>query len=306
MTAEQFADAIASITGEWRVLQPENARSGVYTREWHVASSPLTRALARPIRDQVITTRNPEATTLQALELVNGSTLTRWLARGSRRMLGELPPEPASIFDSGPVRGSGRSEPKPISFDVDVANTAKLWLLVQDIDSYAPERVEPMWEQSEFVGKGGAVTPVASMKPLSTVGVRASGSDGVRVKSPSRIVYEIAGKGFTRFRGSVVLEKGSMSDDIMPNVRFFIFDQEPDMERLVPVSPGTPNISREGWTAQQLVDNVFWHALGRAPSARERSLSESALLAGGNRPRAAGLADLLWVLVMSPDFQLMH
>ena len=31
-----------------------------------------------------------------------------------------------------------------------------------------------------------------------------------------------------------------MSDDIMPNVRFFIFDQEPDMERLVPVSPGTP------------------------------------------------------------------
>ena len=90
MTAEQFADAIGSITGEWRVLQPENARSGVYTREWHVASSPLTRALARPIRDQVITTRNPEATTLQALELVNGSTLTRWLARGSGRDVGRI------------------------------------------------------------------------------------------------------------------------------------------------------------------------------------------------------------------------
>jgi hypothetical protein len=307
MTAEQFADAIGSITGEWRVYQSENARSGIYTREWHVASSPLTRALARPIRDQVITTRNPEATTLQALEMVNGTTLTRWLSRGARRMLGELPPEPASIFDSGPVRGSGRSGPKPLAFDLDVSKAAKIWLLVEDMDSYAPERVEPMWEQAAFEGPGGAVTPLDSLKPLSATGLRTPSDQGVRVMSPSRLVYEIAGRGFTRLRGNVVLEKPSLSDDIMPKVRFFIFDQEPDMERLVPVAPESPVIAARGpWTAQQLVDRVFWHALGRAPSTRERSLAEHALLGGSGRPSAAGLADLLWSLMMSPDFQLIY
>ena len=54
----------------------------------------LTRALGRPIRDQVISVRGQEATTLQALELVNGEMLTHWLMRGAQTMLGELPPEP--------------------------------------------------------------------------------------------------------------------------------------------------------------------------------------------------------------------
>src|SRR5439155_25928040 len=34
LTAEQFADAIASITGDWHVYQPSNG-PGVYSREWH-------------------------------------------------------------------------------------------------------------------------------------------------------------------------------------------------------------------------------------------------------------------------------
>ena len=45
----------------------------------------------RPIRDQVYSTRDTQATTIQALELVNGETLTHWLWRGARHMLGELP-----------------------------------------------------------------------------------------------------------------------------------------------------------------------------------------------------------------------
>ena len=115
LTAEQFADAIGSITGEWSVYQPRVATSGgggrggpppsdpatagVYGREWRAASSNLTRALGRPIRDQVISSRPTQASTLQALELVNGEMLTQWLSRGARRMLGELPPEPLSLYN---------------------------------------------------------------------------------------------------------------------------------------------------------------------------------------------------------------
>src|SRR5262249_8040472 len=40
-----------------------------------VAADPLTTALGRPNREQVLTLRSPNATTLQALELTNGKTL---------------------------------------------------------------------------------------------------------------------------------------------------------------------------------------------------------------------------------------
>ena len=61
MSAEQFADAIGSITGDWHVYQPHTATSSpaAYTREWRVAATSLTRALGRPIRDQVIVKPQP-------------------------------------------------------------------------------------------------------------------------------------------------------------------------------------------------------------------------------------------------------
>lgn len=46
---------------------------------------PLSRALGRPQRDQVVTRRDSEATTLQALELTNGQTLDTILKAGAER-----------------------------------------------------------------------------------------------------------------------------------------------------------------------------------------------------------------------------
>jgi len=48
-----------------------------------VAADPLMTALGRPNREQVVTTRPTEATTLQALELTNGKTLAETLKRGA-------------------------------------------------------------------------------------------------------------------------------------------------------------------------------------------------------------------------------
>ena len=144
LTAEQFGDAIGAITGDWNVYQPPAQTQpgagigavagpppGRYTREWQTPASPLARALGRPIRDQVFSTRNTVATTLQALELVNGARLANWLLRGARNMLGELPAPPTALFVT-PINSRGgragtppQSRTAPAPFDVDVSGASR-------------------------------------------------------------------------------------------------------------------------------------------------------------------------------------
>ncbi len=312
MSAEEFSDNIGAITGEWRVHQPDRARRGDYTREWRLASTMLTRALGRPIRDQVVTTRATESTTLQALELVNGEVLTHWLGRGAQRMLGVLAPEPASLFDSGLIYGSDAEKPPDsVAFDIDVSNASKLWLLVQDSGSYAPENTKPVWSQAEFVGPSGPM-PLSSLQPSGdlrgeTAPIEFKGSlgaPGVRVLCPSRLVYDISGRGFTRFRGRVAVETSSLRSDIIPKIRFFVFAQEPNMERLVPVAPATPVPAPKVMHApDELARYVFWSAMGRAPSPAEKRVALNAL---GAKPSPSGLADFLWSVMMSPEYQLIY
>jgi len=319
LTAEQFADAIGAITGDWRIYQPPTPPPpasdapppaplpGRYARQWHVAANPLTRALGRPIRDQVYSIRDTQATTLQALELVNGETLTHWLLRGARRMLGQLPPEPVSLFDRpAPVRaGASRA------LDVDISGVSRLWLLVQDTGSYSPEKVEAAWSDAELVGPNG-ITKLASLKPVDEAGLRAplgGAGEPVRVKTPSRLVYEIGGKGFTRFRGMVGIENREITSDLNPRLRFFVFAEEPNMERLTPVAPETPLPQEPPLkTASEAIDRVFWYALGRAPSAAERRPAVTTLEDPVHRGRLSpeGLADLLWAILMKPEFQLIY
>jgi hypothetical protein len=133
----------------------------------------------------------------------------------------------------------------------------------------------------------------------------------VRVKNPSVLVYDIAGKGFTRFRGVIGLEnpQSEIGSTLNPQVRFFVFDAEPNMERLVPPAPGPPLPAQPAVTdVTQAIDRVFWHALGRAPSAAERRAAEDALRdpSRGSRPSPQGLADLLWAVTMKPEFQLIY
>jgi len=326
LSAEQFADAVGSITGEWSVYQPrvpaggggrgsppmsDPSTVGVYGREWRAASSNLTRALGRPIRDQIISSRPGQATTPQALELVNGEMLTRWLSRGARRMLGELPPDRLSLFNKA-VAGRNASASK---FDIALSSAPKLWLLAEDYGSNAPERVEPLWAGAELIDADGRATPLSSLTPVEAHGLRqpAGRADdgGVRVRPPSRLVYDIAGRGFTRFRGSLALDnpRSEIGSTLNPAVRFFVFDTEPDLDRLLPPAPQPPLPPGPALTTpEETVDRVFMHALGRAPSPVERRLAVSAIAdpARAGRASAEGLADLLWALLMKPEFQLIY
>jgi len=185
---------------------------------------------------------------------------------------------------------------------------------VRDAGSYSPEKVEAAWGSAELTGPDGA-TPLASLKPADSSGLRAAaagqnGADGaVRVKTPSILVYDIAGKGFTRLHGVAGMENREITSDLNPHIRFFVFTQQPNMERLTPVAPETPvPLGPELKTVSQTVDRVFWYALGRAPSAAERRAAEAALRdpSGGSKPSAEGLADLLWAVMLKPEFQLIH
>ncbi len=325
LSAEQFADAVGAMTGEWsvhpaRTSPPPPKREGpppslptsegAYGREWRAASSSLTRALGRPIRDQVTSTRPREASTLQALELVNGEMYTAWLSRAARRMLGELPPEPRSLYNRTVAGRYASSTP----FDVDVSSARALWLVVQDTGSNRPEALEPVWGQAELVGADGTATPLASLAPADAAGLRdgagpaaiPGATGGVRVRNPSVLEYDVAGRGFVRFRGVIGIENptSEIGSTLNPQLRFFVFDAPPNMERLVPPAPGLPLPPPPAIASTpQLVERLFRHALGRAPGAAERRAAEEAL---GTKPDARALADLLWAITMKPEFQLIY
>jgi Protein of unknown function (DUF1553)./Protein of unknown function (DUF1549)./Planctomycete cytochrome C. len=297
ITAEQFMDALSSITGEWRVLVTRQAGLAPRSREWRFASSPLSRGLGRPIRDQVFTGRATGATTLQALELVNGETLTRFLRRASKRMLGELPPAPPNLFDSGHVNANH------VNVDIDITGVKQLRLLVADIGSYSPERVLPVWAEARLTGPDGVKElgePVFGQMKFRTF------ASGLRTKLPSELVLDIAGKGYTRFEADVGLEAASLANDINPHVRFFVFDAKPDMEELVKASPEIPVAPPpKAFTVDSLTARLYRQALARDPTPKERLLARN-LLTKSDKISDEGLADLIWCIVMLPEFQLIQ
>jgi Protein of unknown function (DUF1553)/NPCBM/NEW2 domain len=297
ITAEQFMDAISSITGEWRALVKPQAKLAARSREWRFASSRLSRGLGRPIRDQVFTERASDATTLQALELVNGETLTRFLQRASRQMLGDLPPAPANLFDSGRISSNH------VSVDIDISGAKELRLLVADTGSYSPERVSPVWAEARLIGPAGA-KELGEPASVEMKGEKFSG--GLRAKAPSELVFNITGKGYTRFQAVVGVEASCLQSDINPNIRFFVFTEKPDMEQLVKAGAETPVARPAGpFTVETLTARLYRHALARDATPREQLLARE-LLAESGRTSAEGLADLIWCILMLPEFQLIQ
>jgi mono/diheme cytochrome c family protein len=82
------------------------------TRSSLTVADPLMLALGRPTREQVITIRASAATTLQLLELNNGSTLARTLADGAARLLAEGSANAQSIVERVYERALGREPTK--------------------------------------------------------------------------------------------------------------------------------------------------------------------------------------------------
>ena len=99
MTAEQFVDAIRQVTqtqttnaaDKFPALDIEKqtgTTGGVFaTRASMLPSDFLQRALGRPNREQVVTSRPQELTTLQALDLSNGEAMNALIQKGATQLL---------------------------------------------------------------------------------------------------------------------------------------------------------------------------------------------------------------------------
>lgn len=100
MTAEEYLDALWTLTGT--APTKPNADVGVPLEELtddvsgpplraaFVVSDPLMRSLGRPNREQVVTTRPDQLTTLQALDLSNGPILSKMLSTGAERLMAKF------------------------------------------------------------------------------------------------------------------------------------------------------------------------------------------------------------------------
>ncbi|MCC6694141.1 MAG: PSD1 domain-containing protein [Candidatus Hydrogenedentes bacterium] len=110
MTAEMFLDTLSSLTGAWQenpqfaVPEPPKKKDEQpkppVIRAWRVNSDPLTRAMGRPNREQVVTRRQSLATALEAVELTNGQTLSSHLQRGAESLLAAPPASPEDLVSS--------------------------------------------------------------------------------------------------------------------------------------------------------------------------------------------------------------
>ena len=101
MTAEQFVDALGRVAGvspeatarDDAFVKPIAAGGGAgrrpFVRASLITSTPLMRTLGRPNREQVVTTRPAELTTLEALELSNGRPLSELLDAGAAMLIDE-------------------------------------------------------------------------------------------------------------------------------------------------------------------------------------------------------------------------
>jgi hypothetical protein len=91
-----------------RIFVIAGDRSLVEARASLALADPLMRALDRPNREQVVTERATVATTLQALELTNGQTLTGMLEQGARRWTRDPDLAAPTLVQNLYVRALGR------------------------------------------------------------------------------------------------------------------------------------------------------------------------------------------------------
>ncbi|MFN7996212.1 MAG: PSD1 and planctomycete cytochrome C domain-containing protein [Bryobacteraceae bacterium] len=302
LSAEQFADSVSAVTGEWRAVENEKSNEVSPARDWQFKASPLAAALGRPVRDQVFTTRDNRPTTFQALELANGSSLESMLRRGTLRLLGQLPAAPENLFDSGPVRKSS------VAFDIELPGVKRLWLLQEDAGSYDPTRVQEGWAGVEFVGPGGPRTlaslAVPGFKKTRLVCDKEELPEVLTAPLGSRVVLSIDGSGFTRMRGKVLLDDRSRPGDINGAVRFFVFAAEPNPEQLVRVSgePPFPAPARLNGV-DDAIQRMFVALLAREPNPEEVRVARGFFGGGMTSP---ALQDFLWSMLLHPEFQYVY
>ena len=119
MSAEEFTDAVWQICGTApekfdAPVKREASDSSVMVRAALLKSDLLMRTLGRPNREQIVSTRPDDLTTLEAMDLNNGAILDERLAAGAKSLLKKNFPNSAAlasyVWKSALGRGPTRDE----------------------------------------------------------------------------------------------------------------------------------------------------------------------------------------------------
>jgi hypothetical protein len=183
-------------------------------------------------------------------------------------------------------------------------------VLLEDVDTYDPSHVLAGWANAELVARDGSVTPLAALGPARLerrpLQFRNQNQplDGFAMRPDSRAVFDFGGRSFARFRGTAGVDTASYRSDVLAKIRFFIFDEEPDMQQLVRVASDPP-VPFAAWRypADQLTARLFQYALLRDPLPKERQTAARLLAGKDGRISSDGLEDLLWSVFLLPEFQ---
>jgi len=101
LTAEEFTDAIWQICGtapaKFDAPVKRDPAGKAMVRASLLVSDLLMRTLGRPNREQIVTTRPGDLTTLEAMDLNNGAILDQRLAEGAQALLARKFPTPADL-----------------------------------------------------------------------------------------------------------------------------------------------------------------------------------------------------------------
>lgn len=130
MTAEQFSDAVSQLvyplfdSTEMKYkpyeLLPQEVKAPVFARASLVANNPFLTALGRPNREIVSTSRDSQASLLQALELTNGERLNTALKNGAEKWKANYP-ETDQLTQEWYEKALNR---KPSSKELEIAQAA--------------------------------------------------------------------------------------------------------------------------------------------------------------------------------------
>ena len=241
--------------------------------------------------------------------------LTRWLSRGARRMLGELPPEPPEPFNKA-VAGRNASAS---TFDIDVVERDEA------LADRAGLRIERARARRAAVGRRGArrrrrqgdaarvadagrgagpAAPAGRRRPRTTAGRSRAPAVAPRLRHRRPRLHAVprqhrARQPAQRDRldaqsGGAVLRVRQPSPTWIACCRRRRSRRCPRRRRSRP--PPKPS------TACSCTRSA---ARPRLPNAASRRARSPIPLSAG-RPSADGLADLLWALMMKPEFQLIY
>lgn len=324
MTAEQFADAVSQIAGPFdfkRGFNPTDSSSARATWIWSRTAaekqtgknvSPGTSYFRRPFNlpdDRAIKQASVLISVDNAYRLfVNGTSIGQgdsWKTTDQYNVTSHLNPGKNVLAVEGNNGGSG---PNPAGV---LLNLRVTFDHGESIDVRSDEQWKAVYE-TPSTGWKTADFDDSNWSGIRTFGTRSSNDTWTDLKNFSHDLSYLRAslaennpflKALGRpSRENVVTNRQSESTLLQA------LELSNGEQLIGALSRGADRLIREyGTSTERMIKDLYLHAYGRRPSKKELLILENKLSSrASTEPSKAAVQDVLWAIVMNPEFQLIH